>query len=153
MPSIACKRDPANVWVVARSGPLSLFAALEQCCPSAIRNFSSANGRRGLTMIEFNKALEKAGFEKMRDRRSDATTRQEDPTGGEILCRVRAAHLRVVDILCFACGVPPLWCAGVHAGCCHGVVFAQVSYKCGAILTEWCVSVLGEQPACASSAS
>ena len=34
-------------------------------------------------MIEFNKSLERAGFRKMRDRRIDAATRQEDPTGGE----------------------------------------------------------------------
>ena len=68
--------------VVARSGQLSLFSALEECCPGCIRNLSTANGRRGLTMIEFNKSLEKEGFEKMRDRRADAATRQEDPTGG-----------------------------------------------------------------------
>jgi len=43
-------------------------------------------------MIEYNKALEKHGFEKMRDRRTDAATRAEDPTGGEhIGKRVRAA--------------------------------------------------------------
>eukprot|EP00960_Hanusia_phi_P059011 764048-Hanusia_phi.AAC.1 len=77
----APSEDPASV--VARSGRLCIFAALEECCPSSIRNPASAKGRRGLTMIEFNKSLERAGFRKMRDRRIDAATRQEDPTGGE----------------------------------------------------------------------
>ena len=72
-----------STQVVARSGQLSIFSALEECCPACIRNASTAAGRRGLTMIEFNKALEKEGFEKMRDRRADAATREEDPTGGE----------------------------------------------------------------------
>uniref|UniRef100_A0A7S4P3W5 Uncharacterized protein n=2 Tax=Guillardia theta TaxID=55529 RepID=A0A7S4P3W5_GUITH len=75
----APSEDPASV--VARSGRLCIFAALEECCPSSIRNPTSAKGRRGLTMIEFNKSLERAGFRKMRDRRIDAATRQEDPTG------------------------------------------------------------------------
>jgi hypothetical protein len=58
--------------VVARSGCLSTFAALEKCCPSSIRDSRSAKGRSGLTMIEYNKTLEKAGFQKARDRRSDS---------------------------------------------------------------------------------
>lgn len=61
---------------------MSIFSALQECCPGVIRNNASASGRRGITMIEFNKALEKHGFEKMRDRRTDAATRQDDPTGG-----------------------------------------------------------------------
>ena len=72
-----------STQVVARSGHLSIFAALEECCPGCVRN-ESPTGRRGLTRIEFNKALEREeGFEKMRDRRSDAATCEEDPTGGD----------------------------------------------------------------------
>mmetsp|Transcript_19067 Transcript_19067/g.30374 ORF Transcript_19067/g.30374 Transcript_19067/m.30374 type:complete len:88 (-) Transcript_19067:213-476(-) len=71
---------------------MSIFSALEECCPGCCRNNATASGRRGLTMIEYNKVLEKHGFEKMRDRRTDAATRAEDPTGGEhIGKRVRAA--------------------------------------------------------------
>jgi len=72
-----------STQVVARSGHLSIFAALEECCPGCVRN-ESPTGRRGLTRIEFNKALERQeGFEKMRDRRADAATCEEDPTGGD----------------------------------------------------------------------
>ena len=72
-----------STQVVARSGHLSIFAALEECCPGCVRN-ESPTGRRGLTRIEFNKALERqAGFEKMRDRRADAATCEEDPAGGD----------------------------------------------------------------------
>ena len=59
-------------------------------------------------MIEFNKTLERQGFEKMRDRRADAATREEDPTGGDGL------------------GVRPLRCAlavlacAVYARCAEG---------------------------------
>lgn len=75
-------RSEDHTKVVARSGSLSVFAALEECCPSCVRDESTTSGRRGLTMIEFNKVLEKGGFTKMRDRRVDATTREDDPTGG-----------------------------------------------------------------------
>jgi hypothetical protein len=74
-----------STQVVARSGHLSIFAALEECCPGCVRN-ESPTGRRGLTRIEFNKALERQdGFEKMRDRRADAATCEDDPTGGDAL--------------------------------------------------------------------
>ena len=75
---------------MARSGRLSIFAALAECCPACIRSDTSASNRSGLTVIEMNKTLEKEGFHKMRDRRSDATTREIDPTGGirvTIRCR------------------------------------------------------------------
>jgi hypothetical protein len=78
-------RSDDHTKVVARSGSLSVFAALEECCPSCVRDESTTSGRRGLTMIEFNKVLEKGGFTKMRDRRVDATTREDDPTGGKVL--------------------------------------------------------------------
>ena len=72
-----------STQVVARSGHLSIFAARAGCCPGGVRN-ESPTGRRGLTRIEFNKALERQeGFEKMRDRRADAATCEEDPTGGD----------------------------------------------------------------------
>ena len=45
--------------------------ALGQCCPSAMRDNSSTKGRRGLTLVEYNKTLERAGFQKVRDRRID----------------------------------------------------------------------------------
>lgn len=84
--------------VVARSGSLSIFAALQECCPGCVRDEATTSGRRGLTMIEFNKALERGGFAKMRDRRVDATTREEDPTGGVFVVR----EFVVICVVCVA---------------------------------------------------
>jgi len=64
-----------GVSVVARSGSLSTFSALEQCCPGATRDNNTFKGRRGLTMIEYNKTLEHAGFQKVRDRRTELERR------------------------------------------------------------------------------
>jgi len=64
-----------GVSVVARSGSLSTFAALEQCCPGSTRDNNTFKGRRGLTMIEYNKTLEHAGFQKVRDRRTELERR------------------------------------------------------------------------------
>jgi len=54
--------------MVSRSGPLSLFSALQECCPSAVRNDDIFIGKHGMTEIEFHKVLEKHGFVKLRDR-------------------------------------------------------------------------------------
>jgi len=45
-----------------------MFAALKECCPSAIRSEDPFIGRHGLTDIEHNKVLERHGFVKVRDR-------------------------------------------------------------------------------------
>mmetsp|Transcript_15950 Transcript_15950/g.36449 ORF Transcript_15950/g.36449 Transcript_15950/m.36449 type:complete len:305 (-) Transcript_15950:58-972(-) len=58
--------------VIARSGRLSIFSALRECCPSAIRNNDPWIGRYGMTEIEFNKVLERNGFSKIRDRGAGA---------------------------------------------------------------------------------
>lgn len=58
--------------MIARSGRLSIFSALRDCCPSAIRNNDPWIGRYGMTEIEFNKVLEKNGFSKIRDRGAGA---------------------------------------------------------------------------------
>ena len=88
---------------MARSGRLSIFAALAECCPACIRSDASASNRSGLTVIEMNKTLEKEGFHKMRDRRSDATTREIDPTGGirvTIRCRLSEPFDRELGHAC-----------------------------------------------------
>ena len=54
--------------VIARTGKLGMFAALRECCPSAIRSDDPFIGRHGLTEIELNKVLERNGFIKVRDR-------------------------------------------------------------------------------------
>ena len=54
--------------VVARTGKWSIFAALQECCPSAVRNEDPYIGKFGMTEIELNKVLEKNNFVKIRDR-------------------------------------------------------------------------------------
>ena len=54
--------------VIARTGKWAMFAALRECCPSAIRSDDPFIGRHGLTEIELNKVLERSGFVKVRDR-------------------------------------------------------------------------------------
>ncbi len=54
--------------VIARTGKWAPFSALKQCCPSTIRSDDPFIGRHGLTEIEFNKVLERNGFNKIRDR-------------------------------------------------------------------------------------
>eukprot|EP00961_Rhodomonas_salina_P232484 3140910-Rhodomonas_salina.2 len=49
---------------VARHGPLSVFGVFSQICPKMIRE----NRRDGITEAEFNKALEKDGFVRVRMR-------------------------------------------------------------------------------------
>jgi hypothetical protein len=56
--------------VVARTGRWSIFAALQECCPSAVRNDDPYIGKYGMTEIELNKVLEKNSFVKIRDRSS-----------------------------------------------------------------------------------
>ncbi|EKX44998.1 hypothetical protein GUITHDRAFT_139280 [Guillardia theta CCMP2712] len=53
---------------VDRTGKLSLFKALSLFMPSAIRNECNQVGRRGLTVVEYNKCLEQNGFPKARSR-------------------------------------------------------------------------------------
>ncbi|EKX36349.1 hypothetical protein GUITHDRAFT_117458 [Guillardia theta CCMP2712] len=63
---------------IARTGKLSIFAALQQCCPSAVRNDDPFIGRLGLTEVELNKVLERNNFKKVRDRRSNIITYPKD---------------------------------------------------------------------------
>jgi hypothetical protein len=58
--------------VVARTGRWSIFCALQECCPSAVRNDDPYIGKYGMTEIELNKVLEKNNFIKIRDRSSSA---------------------------------------------------------------------------------
>ena len=58
--------------VVARTGRWSIFCALQEFCPSAVRNDDPYIGKYGMTEIELNKVLEKNNFIKIRDRSSSA---------------------------------------------------------------------------------
>eukprot|EP00961_Rhodomonas_salina_P239185 3231380-Rhodomonas_salina.1 len=49
---------------IARSGEWSVFYVFAQCFPDLVRT----NSRRGLTQLEFNKALENNGFSRIRKR-------------------------------------------------------------------------------------
>jgi hypothetical protein len=60
--------EPGPCALVDRSGRHSLFACLQECCPSAIRNDNPFVGRHGMTEIEYSKVLEKNGFLKLRNR-------------------------------------------------------------------------------------
>ena len=64
--------------MIARSGRLSLFTSLQECCPSAVRNDDPFIGRHGMTEIEFNKVLEKHGFTKVRDRTAERGSRGDE---------------------------------------------------------------------------
>jgi len=61
---------------VARTGKWSIFCALQECCPSAVRNDDPYIGKYGMTEIELNKVLEKNSFIKIRDRSSSGTDDQ-----------------------------------------------------------------------------
>lgn len=58
-----CGASPASS-IVGRSGDNSLFEVFGQCFPSAVRTHS----RNGVTLIEFNKELERAEFLRVRHR-------------------------------------------------------------------------------------
>lgn len=62
---------------IARTGKWALYSALKQCCPSTIRSDDPFIGRHGLTEIEFNKVLERNGFNKIRDRSGASSTIME----------------------------------------------------------------------------
>ncbi|KAJ1476671.1 hypothetical protein T484DRAFT_1965163 [Baffinella frigidus] len=69
-----------NNDMVARSGPLSIYAALCECCPAAVR--VDANGSKyGVSETQFNKCLQQASFERERDRRGKALNKNDDPVG------------------------------------------------------------------------
>jgi len=75
------KHSPSRLDFVARSGPLSLFSALGDFFPPSVRLENGSGFRDGVTEIQFNKELQKNGFSRVRDRRTHATKRSEDPTG------------------------------------------------------------------------
>lgn len=68
--------------LVARSGPLSLFAALAELFPMYARKEDDDRAfRDGITETQFNKELQRKGFVRVRDRRNFVTNRSDDPTG------------------------------------------------------------------------
>jgi len=75
----AIKTTDAKMDLVARSGPYSVYQALTEVYPLCIQ--AQTNFRDGLTEVQLNKALQKAGFKRVRDRRTHATRRTDDPTG------------------------------------------------------------------------
>jgi len=77
----ACTKNTANATdLLARCGPLSPFAALAQCCPSAVR-IENQGRRDGISELECNKVLQSGGFQMIRDRRATARNKNEDPAG------------------------------------------------------------------------
>mmetsp|Transcript_44042 Transcript_44042/g.68854 ORF Transcript_44042/g.68854 Transcript_44042/m.68854 type:complete len:491 (-) Transcript_44042:84-1556(-) len=76
----ACAHTDNVNDMLARSGPHSLFRALVECCPRSVRCDEVTN-LHGLAEAEFNKVLQAAGFQRERDRRVNAMTRSEDPSG------------------------------------------------------------------------
>ncbi len=64
--------------MVARTGKWSIFAALQECCLSAVRNDDPYIGKYGMTEIELNKVLEKNSFVKVRDRSSISNVCDEE---------------------------------------------------------------------------
>jgi len=73
--------------VVARTGKWSIFAALQECCPSAVRNEDPYIGKFGMTEIELNKVLEKNNFVKIRDRSNSGGACEKEVTACPQICR------------------------------------------------------------------
>ncbi|KAJ1489427.1 hypothetical protein T484DRAFT_1885766, partial [Baffinella frigidus] len=64
---------------IARSGPLSIFAAFSACVPGVLRGAAGFT-KSGVAETAFNHALEKdAGFSRERDRRTVAVGKKKDP--------------------------------------------------------------------------
>ena len=78
--------------MIARSGAHSLFACLEECCPSTIRNDDPFIGRNGMTEVEYNKVLEKNGFAKVRDRTMERRERRGPALSTETAAALSAEH-------------------------------------------------------------
>eukprot|EP00961_Rhodomonas_salina_P113020 1520548-Rhodomonas_salina.1 len=74
-----CKATDSKKDFVARSGPYSMFMAIKEIYPLCIREETFF--RDGLNEVQLNKALQGAGFQRVRDRRAQAIKRTEDPTG------------------------------------------------------------------------
>eukprot|EP00286_Rhodomonas_abbreviata_P017174 CAMPEP_0181329710 /NCGR_PEP_ID=MMETSP1101-20121128/23467_1 /TAXON_ID=46948 /ORGANISM="Rhodomonas abbreviata, Strain Caron Lab Isolate" /LENGTH=370 /DNA_ID=CAMNT_0023438829 /DNA_START=77 /DNA_END=1189 /DNA_ORIENTATION=- len=81
------KPSDARMDLVARSGPYSVYQALSQIFPGC----SHSKANEGINEVQMNKALQKAGFMRVRDRRTHATKRADDPTGAGmyLFCNVR----------------------------------------------------------------
>eukprot|EP00287_Rhodomonas_sp_CCMP768_P018319 CAMPEP_0202808848 /NCGR_PEP_ID=MMETSP1389-20130828/1288_1 /ASSEMBLY_ACC=CAM_ASM_000865 /TAXON_ID=302021 /ORGANISM="Rhodomonas sp., Strain CCMP768" /LENGTH=311 /DNA_ID=CAMNT_0049479273 /DNA_START=37 /DNA_END=973 /DNA_ORIENTATION=- len=75
----ACKSTTSKLDLVARSGRFAIFQAVKEIFPPCIRD--EVTSRDGITEVQLNKALQKAGFKRVRDRRALAIKRSEDPTG------------------------------------------------------------------------
>mmetsp|Transcript_51671 Transcript_51671/g.121306 ORF Transcript_51671/g.121306 Transcript_51671/m.121306 type:complete len:327 (-) Transcript_51671:52-1032(-) len=75
------KKSHSRLDFVARSGPLSLFSSLARMFPAYARTEDGQGFRDGVSEVQFNKELQKNGFLRVRDRRTCATRRSEDPTG------------------------------------------------------------------------
>lgn len=75
----ACASTGNKLDLVARSGQYSIFRAVKEIYNPCIRDEISS--RDGITEVQLNKALQKAGFKRVRDRRAHAIKRKEDPTG------------------------------------------------------------------------
>ena len=87
--------EPGTSALVDRSGRHSLFACLQECCPSAIRNDDPFIGRHGMTEIEYNKVLEKNGFLKVRNRsleRACAAEQRVNAPGREAVANINGAR-------------------------------------------------------------
>ncbi|EKX34229.1 hypothetical protein GUITHDRAFT_119578 [Guillardia theta CCMP2712] len=55
-------------FFIPRKGRLSMYDALRDCIPPAVRSHSQVMGEYGVREVEFNKVLEHNGFTKIRDR-------------------------------------------------------------------------------------
>ena len=68
--------------MVARSGPLCIFAALRECFPGVVRIDEGGLSPVGVSKTQFNKVLQNSRrYERQRDRRCKAQNCKEDPVG------------------------------------------------------------------------
>eukprot|EP00287_Rhodomonas_sp_CCMP768_P028302 CAMPEP_0202853164 /NCGR_PEP_ID=MMETSP1389-20130828/90342_1 /ASSEMBLY_ACC=CAM_ASM_000865 /TAXON_ID=302021 /ORGANISM="Rhodomonas sp., Strain CCMP768" /LENGTH=355 /DNA_ID=CAMNT_0049531707 /DNA_START=45 /DNA_END=1113 /DNA_ORIENTATION=- len=75
------KKSNSRLDFVARSGPLSLFSALHKMFPAYARTEDGQGFRDGVSEVQLNKELQKNGFERVRDRRTCAIRKSDDPIG------------------------------------------------------------------------
>eukprot|EP00961_Rhodomonas_salina_P004471 61099-Rhodomonas_salina.2 len=98
----ACTKNTGNPTdLLARCGPLSPFSALHRCCPTAVR-IDNEGRRDGITELECNKMLQTSGFSMIRDRRTTAKNKNDDPYGSGLYLytEVKWRDPNNVDDLC-----------------------------------------------------
>ena len=84
----------SNQLLVARKGRQSIFAVFAACLPDLVRESHEKRpkNRHGVALIEFNKALQSAGFKSVRKR---------DRIDGHVRWRSKVPNHDLHSLICF----------------------------------------------------